>query len=59
MKSDVFSFGVILIEIITGRRVTPSSDIPEWVSNIYELDRNINFAIISSRTSLYIIASIV
>lgn len=32
MKSDVFSFGVILIEIITGRRVTPSSDIPEWGS---------------------------
>ncbi|RLM70010.1 putative receptor-like protein kinase [Panicum miliaceum] len=32
MKSDIFSFGVILIEIITGRRVTPSSDIPEWGS---------------------------
>ncbi|XP_022685135.1 putative receptor-like protein kinase At4g00960 isoform X2 [Setaria italica] len=28
MKSDVFSFGVILIEIITGRRVTPSCDLP-------------------------------
>jgi len=32
LKSDVFSFGVILIEIITGRRVTPSCDLPEFSS---------------------------
>lgn len=35
MMSDVFSFGIIIIEIITGRRVSPFVDLPEWVSNIF------------------------
>jgi serine/threonine protein kinase len=33
MKSDVFSFGIIVIEIITGTKHLPSGDVPEWVSN--------------------------
>ncbi|CAM0877167.1 unnamed protein product [Alopecurus aequalis] len=31
-KSDVFSFGIILIEIISGRRVSPYGDQQEWAS---------------------------
>jgi serine/threonine protein kinase len=34
MMSDVFSFGIIIIEIITGRRASPFVDLPEWVSDI-------------------------
>ncbi|AQK48411.1 Cysteine-rich receptor-like protein kinase 8 [Zea mays] len=32
MMSDVFSFGIIIIEIITGRRASPFVDLPEWGS---------------------------
>jgi serine/threonine protein kinase len=50
MMSDVFSFGIIIIEIITGRRVSPFVDLPEWVTYL-QAGQEYQLLIISLRTS--------